>query len=104
MKSNKIKITGYGACGYVGKSSFIIHDNDRQILLDAGLKIQSGDLTQAPKGIDKHIPFLDGVIVSHAHTDHSTYIPALIKHGFKGKVLYCSPPHITLISSLVSQK
>ncbi|MHA1911391.1 MAG: MBL fold metallo-hydrolase RNA specificity domain-containing protein [Candidatus Kariarchaeaceae archaeon] len=91
MKSNNINITGYGACGYVGKSSFIIHDNDRQILLDAGLKIQSGELTQAPKGIDKHVPFLDGVIISHAHTDHSTYTPSLIKHGFQGSI-HMTPP------------
>ncbi len=66
------------------------HNKDKKILIDCGLFQGLKDLRLLnweplpinPKNID-------AVILTHAHIDHSGYIPRLIKDGFRGKI-YCS--------------
>jgi Cft2 family RNA processing exonuclease len=42
-----------------------------------------------PLGVDPAT--ISYVILTHGHLDHCGYLPVLVKHGFRGKVL-CSPP------------
>ena len=51
VKQNRLKITAYGAANEVGRSAFIIEDNKRKILIDAGIKLIPRDLSQAPEGL-----------------------------------------------------
>ena len=49
---NNINITAFGATDYVGRSSFLLHDRDHNILLDCGLQLVPKQLSIAPKGVD----------------------------------------------------
>lgn len=68
----------------------MIEDGSRRILIDCGLFQGRKDLRQRNW---IHFPVspssIDAIILTHAHLDHSGYIPLLVRNGFKGQI-YCS--------------
>ncbi len=94
-----LNITAYGAAQEVGRSCILIEDKDRKILLDCGLKLNHDSPTSAPEGIEEHIEDLNGVIISHAHLDHSGYTPGLFALDYQGTV-FMTPPTKELASVL----
>lgn len=88
--SQSLKLQFLGAAGTVTGSKTFIEYNQHHYLMDAGL-------FQGPKELrDKNwqvLPMLqkiEAVILSHAHIDHSGYLPKLFKDGFRGPI-YCTP-------------
>lgn len=79
-----------GAAGTVTGSKYLLTYKNKRILIDCGLF--QGLKTLRLKNWDK-FPInpaeIDSIILTHAHIDHSGYIPRLIKEGFKGKI-YCT--------------
>jgi metallo-beta-lactamase family protein len=76
-----------GAAGGVTGSKFLFSVNSDQILLDSGLFQGLKELrlrNWAPLPID--LGRLRAVILTHAHIDHSGYLPRLVAKGFKGPV------------------
>lgn len=79
-----------GATGTVTGSKYLIKYDRYKILIDCGL-------FQGVKNIRRRnwseLPFdantIDAVLLTHAHIDHSGYLPALMKRGYHGPV-YCS--------------
>jgi metallo-beta-lactamase family protein len=79
-----------GAADAVTGSRHLVTLGDQRILLDCGLfqgfktlrERNWAPLPVAPKEID-------AVVLSHAHLDHSGWLPVLVRHGFKGTV-HCS--------------
>lgn len=89
-----ISITSFGAASDVGKSCFLIESDGRKILLDAGLQLNPRRTklpSKGPIGVDNIAHELTAVILSHAHMDHSGYIPALYELGYEGPI-YCTKP------------
>ena len=89
-KNKNIKIpqiTFLGASKTVTGSKYLIEYKDKKILVDCGLF--QGLKDDRIKNRQK-LPFfekdLDAVILTHAHLDHSGYIPLLVKNGFKGYI------------------
>lgn len=80
-----------GGAGTVTGSKYLISTPSRKVLVDCGmfqglkaLRLKNWkDFPVDPKTIDS-------VLLTHAHIDHSGFIPRLIKDGFKGKI-YCTP-------------
>ena len=85
-----MKIHFLGAADGVTGSRHLIDTGDRQILLDCGLfqgwKLHRERNWQSPAALRE----VDAVVLSHAHLDHSGWLPALVKHGFRGPI-HASP-------------
>lgn len=89
-----LEITVFGASDSVGKSCVMISDGDQRVLLDAGIQLhpkRSGLLSTPPEGVDQFSEEIIAVLLSHAHIDHSAYIPAIYRAGFDGLVHMTSP-------------
>ena len=86
-----MKLTFLGATQTVTGSKFLIETKDRRILLDCGLFQGSKELRlrnwEAPPVDPKSI---DAVVLTHAHIDHTGYLPRFVAHGYKGPVFATS--------------
>jgi metallo-beta-lactamase family protein len=82
-----MRIIFLGGAETVTGSKFLVETETSRVLVDCGLfqgyKWLRERNWQAPP-LD--ISNLDAIILSHAHLDHSGYIPLLFKHGFRGPV------------------
>ena len=84
-----MNLTFLGGTGTVTGSKYLLEVGATRVLIDCGLYQGYKWLRERnwqPLPLD--VPSLDAVILTHAHLDHSGYIPALYKQGFRGKV-YC---------------
>lgn len=85
-----MKLTFLGATDTVTGSKYLLNSHGLNILIDCGLYQGVKQLRERnwrPLAIDIHK--LDAVILTHAHIDHSGYLPALMKQGYNGPI-YCS--------------
>ena len=86
-----IRLTFWGAAGQVTGSMHLLEAAGGRFLLDAGL-FQGH--RAATRELNAQLPFdprrLDGVVVSHAHIDHTGRLPLLVRHGFHGPI-YATP-------------
>jgi metallo-beta-lactamase family protein len=88
--SHKIKIHFLGAAGTVTGSKYLLEVGVKKILVDCGLFQGLKNLrlkNWAPLPLNPSD--LDAVILTHAHIDHSGYLPLLVKNGFRGPI-YCT--------------
>jgi len=100
LNNGAIKLTGYGASAEVGRSAFIIEDEKRKVLIEGGIKIMPNDEpTLSPEGLRERMHELDAAVLSHAHVDHSGYLPALWENGYFGK-LYMTEPTLPIVQVL----
>lgn len=94
-------ITFWGAAETVTGSRFIVEAAGRRILVDCGL-------FQGLKRLREQnwLPFpldpsrIDAVVLTHAHIDHTGYLPALVRDGFSGKI-WCTPATEALVRILL---
>ena len=80
-------ITFYGGVGTVTGSKYLLENNGRRILVDCGLfqglkELRERNWQDPP--FDPHS--IDAVIITHAHIDHTGWLPRLVKLGFSGPV------------------
>lgn len=83
-------LTFLGATGTVTGSKFLVEADELRVLVDAGLYQGPADLRDRnwdPLPVDP--ASLDAVVLTHAHLDHSGYLPKLARDGFHGPV-YCT--------------
>ena len=82
-----MRLTFFGAAKAVTGSCHCIECGGRKILIDCGL--QQGRDERDNRELDFNPGYVDDVIVTHAHIDHSGRIPLLVKQGFRGNI-YCT--------------
>jgi metallo-beta-lactamase family protein len=82
-----IKIRVLGAAGIVTGSRFFIEYADKSVLVDCGLfqggrKMKARNWEPFPIRPER----IDAVFLTHAHIDHTGYLPRLVSQGFDGPV------------------
>ncbi len=86
------RVISLGSCREVGRSCFILQTPNSNVMLDCGLSTGASGEDQYPIfSSDFNIDTLDAIVLSHAHLDHSGFIPYLFKMGYDGPV-YCTEP------------
>ena len=85
------KITFHGAARTVTGSKYLLEAGDARVLVDCGLfqglkNLRERNWLPTPFDIDS----LDAVVLTHAHLDHTGYLPRIVKEGFQHKI-YCTP-------------
>lgn len=86
-----MRLTFLGAAGTVTGSKYLLEEGGRRILVDCGLFQGLKQLrlrNWEPPPVDPSR--IDAVVLTHAHIDHSGYLPALARGGFRGPV-FCTP-------------
>src|SRR3984885_9401798 len=96
------KITFLGAAGTVTGSKYLIEAEGKKLLVDCGLFEGSKELKQRNwdrLAVDPAT--IDWVLLTHAHIDHTGYLPRLVRNGFRGPI-YCNPATHQLCNLLLS--
>ncbi len=81
-----------GGAGTVTGSKYLLNLGGKKLLIDCGLFQGLKELrleNWAPPPIDPRQ--VDAILLTHAHLDHTGYLPVLAKAGFNGPV-YCTAP------------
>ncbi len=87
----------HGAAGTVTGSRTLITNGTQRVLIDCGMFQGDRELRERNWAAPQFRPgSVDAVLVTHAHLDHSGYLPRLVKEGFAGKI-YCTAPTAELL-------
>jgi metallo-beta-lactamase family protein len=76
-----------GAAGTVTGSRFLLTCGNTRVMVDCGMFQGLKELREknwAPFPVDPEL--IDAVVITHAHLDHSGYLPRLVKLGFAGSI------------------
>ncbi|HKB12380.1 MAG TPA: MBL fold metallo-hydrolase [Vicinamibacterales bacterium] len=92
MSSNvTFSLSFLGAAGTVTGSKHLLELGGRRILVDCGLFQGLKELrlrNWQPLPVDP--ASIDAVVLTHAHLDHSGYLPRLVAGGYRGRI-FCTP-------------
>lgn len=100
-KSARFTLSFLGAAETVTGSRYLLESDRSRVLVDCGLFQGYKKLRErnwAPPGFTA--ASVDAVVLTHAHLDHSGYLPCLLKAGFAGPV-YCTPGTRDLLGILL---
>ena len=91
----------WGGVGTVTGSKYLVQTSKARVLVDCGLfqglkELRERNWQEPP--FDPHS--LNAVLITHAHIDHTGYLPRLVKQGFRGPV-YCSRGTADLLKILL---
>ncbi|MFQ5858645.1 MAG: MBL fold metallo-hydrolase RNA specificity domain-containing protein [Anaerolineae bacterium] len=82
-----VELTFLGAAGTVTGSRFLLRANGRRYLVDCGL-FQGGRRLKALNWEPFPLPpeQVGAILLTHAHIDHSGYLPRLVRQGYRGPI------------------
>jgi metallo-beta-lactamase family protein len=91
-----------GAVETVTGSRFLVTAGETRVLVDCGLfqglkalRLRNWE----PLGVG--VESIDAVVLTHAHIDHSGYLPRLVREGFRGRI-YATPATIALCEIMLA--
>src|SRR5215467_3446700 len=81
------KLTFLGAAGTVTGSKYLVEAAGKKLLVDCGLFQGSPELQDRnykPLSVDPKT--IDYLVLTHAHLDHTGWLPALVKAGYRAPI------------------
>ncbi len=93
-------ITFYGGAREVGRSAILLESERKNLLLDAGIKL--GKEIEFPLIPDEKLKEIKNISITHAHLDHSGYLPHIINKTKHKINIYMTKPTRDLIGVLLA--
>ena len=78
----------------------LLTTHESKILIDCGINPGARNPIDAYPRLDWPnitLDELDAVVISHAHLDHTGFLPVLFKYGYKGPI-YCTEPTLPMMN------
>jgi hypothetical protein len=101
-ESAEASLLTLGGFAEVGRSCMLLITPESKVLLDCGINPSAKESLAAMPRFDVAgigMEEIDAVVLSHAHMDHTGFLPALFKYGYGGPV-YCTEPTLLLMTML----
>lgn len=87
----KLTLSSLGAASTVTGSKHLLESDGRRVLVDCGLFQGLKNLRELNwKRLPVEADGIDAVVITHAHLDHTGYLPRLVRDGYRGPI-YCTP-------------
>jgi KH/beta-lactamase-domain protein len=96
----EVSLMTLGGFSQVGRSCMLLTTHESKILIDCGINPGTRSPLEAYPRLDWAnitLDELDAVVISHAHLDHTGFLPVLFKYGYKGPV-YCTEPTLPMMN------
>ncbi len=89
-KGGNVKLHFLGAAQNVTGSRYLLENGKSRILIDCGLYQERDFKERNWNPFPVEPSSIEAIVLTHAHLDHSGFIPRLVKLGFRGKI-YSTP-------------
>ena len=96
----EVSLITLGGFSQVGRSCMLLTTHESKVLIDCGINPGTRSPLEAYPRLDWAnitLDELDAVVISHAHLDHTGFLPVLFKYGYKGPV-YCTEPTLPMMN------
>ena len=96
----EVSLTTLGGFSQVGRSCMLLTTHESKVLIDCGVNPGAKSPLEAYPRLDWAnitLDELDAVVISHAHLDHTGFLPVLFKYGYKGPI-YCTEPTLPMMN------
>src|SRR5215472_10839665 len=81
------KLTFLGAAGCVTGSKYLVEAAGKRLLVDCGIFQGSDDLKERNwKPLPTDPKTIDYAVLTHAHLDHTGWLPRLVRDGYRGSI------------------
>ncbi len=92
-KHEWVRVSYLGSGRQVGRSCILLQTPESRVLFDCGIDVSASGEDQYPhlESPDFRLEDIDAIVISHAHLDHTGFLPYLFKFGYRGPV-YCTLP------------
>ncbi len=84
-----MRVTFYGGAQEVGRACMLLEEGKKNLVLDCGIKL--GERTEYPLLHDDELRRISAIAISHAHLDHSGYLPHVYSKGARPKIFLTKP-------------
>ncbi len=99
-QKSEISLITLGGFSQVGRSCMLLSTPESKILVDCGINPGAKHpMDSFPRldFLDITLDELDAIVIGHAHLDHTGFLPALCKFGYKGPI-YCTEPTLPMMN------
>jgi predicted metal-dependent RNase len=84
-----LQFTALGGGTEVGRSAYLIEVGPSKVLVDCGIAVGRREIAEMVPNLDG-LGSLDAIVLTHAHTDHIGWLPALVRTQDPTVPIYCS--------------